>query len=37
VNPAFDTVRHKQILAARFRFLAEACGGSLAQVPIASC
>ncbi len=32
VNPASDTVRHKQILAARFRFLAEACGGSLAQV-----
>ena len=32
VNPASDTVRHKQILAARFRFLAEACGGSLAQM-----
>jgi aryl-alcohol dehydrogenase-like predicted oxidoreductase len=32
VNPASDTVRHKQVLAARFRFLAEACGGSLAQM-----
>jgi L-glyceraldehyde 3-phosphate reductase len=31
VNPASDTVRHKQTLAARFRFLAEASGGSLAQ------
>jgi aryl-alcohol dehydrogenase-like predicted oxidoreductase len=31
-NPATDTVCRKQILAARFRFLAETCGGSLAQM-----
>jgi aryl-alcohol dehydrogenase-like predicted oxidoreductase len=31
LNPASDGARRKQILAGRFRFLAEACGGSLAQ------
>ncbi len=31
LDPSSDAVRRKQMLAARFRFLAEACGGSLAQ------
>jgi aryl-alcohol dehydrogenase-like predicted oxidoreductase len=31
LSPSSDAVRRRQSLAARFRFLAEACGGSLAQ------